>query len=140
MSDLTTIIMYKDIIREYICSDEEFLKLGDVDILSMALDFMFYEDRVLTLDRPYLDVAYLRVGDFIINIDSLYLDIKSLIEDSKPKFEEFELTPEEAITLSNILELESMSDSDNFEFEDDYKDHMRIVESILVKLQKTYNV
>ena len=58
----------------------------------------------------------------------------------EPKFEEFELTPEEAITLSNILELESMSDSDNFEFEDDYKDHMRIVESILVKLQKTYNV
>lgn len=58
----------------------------------------------------------------------------------EPKFEEFELTPEEAITLSNILELESMSDSGNFEFEDDYKDHMRIVESILVKLQKTYNV
>ena len=58
----------------------------------------------------------------------------------EPKFEEFVLTPEEAITLSNILELESMSDSDNFEFEDDYKDHMRIVESILVKLQKTYNV
>ena len=140
MSDLTTIIMYRDIIREYICSDEEFLKLGDVDILSMALDFMFYEDRVLTLDRPYLDVAYLRIGDYIIDIDSLYLDIKSFIEESKPKFEEFELTPEEAITLSNILELESMSDSDNFEFEDDYKDHMRVVESILVKLQKTYNV
>jgi len=58
----------------------------------------------------------------------------------EPKFEEFELTPEEAITLSNILELESMSDSDNFEFEDDYKDHMRVVESILIKLQKTYNV
>ena len=58
----------------------------------------------------------------------------------EPKFEEFILTPEEAITLSNILELESMSDSDNFEFEDDYKDHMRVVESILVKLQKTYNV
>lgn len=140
MSDFTTIIMYKDTIREYICSDEEFLKLGDVDILSMALDFMFYEDRVLTLDRPYLDVAYLRVGDFIINIDSLYLDIKSLIEDSKPKFEEFVLTPEEAITLSNILELESMSDCENFDLEEDFKEHIRIVESILDKLQKTYNV
>lgn len=58
----------------------------------------------------------------------------------EPKFEEFELTPEEAITLSNILELESLVSSDDFEFEDDYKDHMRVVESILVKLQKTYNV
>ena len=130
----------RDIIREYVCSDEEFLKLGDVDTLDMALDFMFYEDMVQTLDKPYLDVSYLRIGDSIIDIDSLYLDIKSFIEESKPKFEEFELTPEEAITLSNILELESMSDSDNFEFEDDYKDHMRVVESILVKLQKTYNV
>ena len=130
----------RDIIREYVCSDEEFLKLGDVDTLDMALDFMFYEDKVLTLDKPYLDVSYLRIGDSIIDIDSLYLDIKSFIEESKPKFEEFILTPEEAITLSNILELESMSDSDNFEFEDDYKDHMRVVESILVKLQKTYNV
>ena len=130
----------RDIIREYVCSDEEFLKLGDVDTLDMALDFMFYEDKVQTLDKPYLDVSYLRIGDSIIDIDSLYLDIKSFIEESKPKFEEFILTPEEAITLSNILELESMSDSDNFEFEDDYKDHMRVVESILVKLQKTYNV
>ena len=58
----------------------------------------------------------------------------------EPKFEEFILTPIEAITLRNILELESMSDCDNFEFEDDYKDYMRVVESILVKLQKTYNV
>ena len=35
----------RDIIREYVCSDEEFLKLGDVDTLDMALDFMFYRIR-----------------------------------------------------------------------------------------------
>lgn len=58
----------------------------------------------------------------------------------EPKFEEFELTPEEAITLSNILELESMSDCENFDLEEDFKEHIRIVESILEKIQKTYNV
>lgn len=58
----------------------------------------------------------------------------------EPKFEEFELTPEEAITLNDILELESMSDCENFDLEEDFVEHIRRVESILVKLQKTYNV
>lgn len=58
----------------------------------------------------------------------------------EPKFEEFELTPEEAITLSNILELESMSDCENFDSEEEFAEHIRIIESILIKLQKTYNV
>ena len=58
----------------------------------------------------------------------------------EPKFEEFILTPEEAITLSNILELESMSDCENFDLEEDFVEHIRRVESILIKLQKTYNV
>lgn len=58
----------------------------------------------------------------------------------EPKFEEFILTPEEAITLSNILELESMSDCENFDLEEDFVEHIRRVESILEKLQKTYNV
>lgn len=130
----------RDIIREYVCSDEEFLKLGDVDTLNMALDFLFYEDKVLTLDKPYVDVAYLRVGDFIIDIDSLYLDIKSLIEDSEPKFEEFILTPEEAILLNDILELESCTHSDNFENEEMYHKYVKGVEAILAKLKSTYNV
>jgi hypothetical protein len=58
----------------------------------------------------------------------------------EPKFEEFILTPEEAITLSNILELESMSDCENFDSEEEFAKYICTIESILIKLQKTYNV